>query len=210
MKILSIDPSAISMGWAFLKDGEIIDVGFIPPLEGVNHGARYGEAWLWLKKMIQIYKPDLLLFEDYFFASKFAAGASVSVELRGVLKLCAFNHAIDYTMIDPAKWKRILLYSVVDKLTGKEYTRVKSDKGKIIKWRKILRKKYGKLKAKKMITVLALELLGCACPKKIRNPKTGNMIKFRYDISDALGILVAYLIENKIKYKFDIKWNLIP
>lgn len=207
MKILAIDPSAISMGWALFDNGIIADVGFEPPLLGDNHGARYGSAWLWLKDMITKFQPDLLLFEDYFFSSRFAAGASVSVELRGVLKLCAHNHGVKYVMIDPSKWKRILSYKITPNLTGKEYEKVRSDKGKLLKWRKLLRKKYGKLKAKKMITILALDFLGCPCPEKIKNLKTGNLINFRFDISDALGILVAHLIENNIEYKFKIKWD---
>jgi hypothetical protein len=206
--ILALDPSTACTGYAFCKDESIIEAGFLPALIGETEAERYRDMCNKYIELLDRLKPDLTIIESYFFSSRFATGCNISVELRGVLKLTSFDKKIPYEMISPSQWKHTLVDRALMLYQDPMFKRCKTPLAKANKWRKVLRTQFGKLKSKKLITILALEKLGIICPKKIVNPLTEKKINFPNDVSDALGILVAYLSEQNIIYDFqNIKWN---
>jgi hypothetical protein len=146
------------------------------------------EATEWLKNMILLLSPDVIVMEDFFFSRRFASGSPVNVELRGVFKMTIRVFNIPYEIISPSDWKKGLM------------GRVRPTKEEI--------KKYGKSEAKKVITINHLKKIGVKIPKKIINPNTGREIDFKDDVSDALGILIYFLNKNGIQFKIrkDL-WN---
>jgi hypothetical protein len=201
-RILSIDPSSAYSGWSLFDKGIITHAGFLNELEGATDGERYRDLCRKLEVIIERHKPNLMLIENYFFSSSYAFGTNLSVEIRGVLKLFCHNNKIEYYMVDPAKWKRIVTEAALINYQDKMFNRCKTIPSKANKCRKVLRNQYGKMKSKKLITILALEKLGLSCPKRIINPYSGKKINFPNDVSDSIGILIGYLIDNKIDYKF--------
>ena len=206
MKILSLDPSSAYTGWC-LYDNDSITAGFLRPLEGEVEGNRYCDLFEQVFTLINTTKPELLLIESYFFSSNFATGCNISVEIRGVLKLLACNLHTPYKMVDPAHWKKIITDRAILLLKGDQFKRCKTLESKTAKWRRMLKSEFGKVKAKKIITVLSLKELSIECPKKIINPYTNKKINFPFDISDALGILLSYLIEEDMAYDPKVNWQ---
>jgi hypothetical protein len=110
-------------------------------------------------------------------------------------------------MINPTHWKKNILYQVVNQLTGEPYKRLQSDESKLKRWKKLLTKQYGKEKANKRIIYDALVMLGFQLPAFIKNPTTNKKIAFKYDISDALGILISYYIDLPKSWENRLTWN---
>ncbi len=180
MKILVLDPSAGTTGWAFFDGHAVVEASYKVFTKVDLDGERYLDAHRWLKDMIYVWKPDLVIMESYFFSSRFATGSAVNSEVRGVMKMTCSEAGVSYILADPMTWKK--------KLIGR--VRPTKEENKL----------YGKTKAKKEITKIALEKLGFVFPDKVLNPKTGKQVAFKFDTSDALGILVAHLMENQIQY----------
>jgi Holliday junction resolvasome RuvABC endonuclease subunit len=180
-KILALDPSAGVSGWSFFNGKKITQAGWIQFEKTDYNGDRYLEAERWFKDMLVKWKPDLVLIEGYFFSSRFATGTSVNSEIRGCLKMAIREAELPYVVMNPTEWKKVLM--------GRVYpTRAE-------------KKKYGKVKAKKVIVMNELVSRGFVLPEKILNPKTGKRINFKHDISDAIGILIAHLEMKGIQYK---------
>jgi len=185
MRILALDP-ATTTGWALFDGSSISEVGFITfsPVaagySGTSEGLRLLEAHRWLDKMIVKWKPDLIVAEGFFASGRFTNGSNVNHEIRGIFKMTAACLEKQYVVTGPSEWKR--------KLCGRT-TPTKAEK-----------KLYGKANAKKMVTVKALEARGFKFPEKVRSAK-GNMVKWKFDISDALGILVAELDARAIDFQ---------
>jgi Holliday junction resolvasome RuvABC endonuclease subunit len=174
VKILSIDPAGGNTGYAFAVDGHVIDAGFKEFTKTEVDGDRYLEAHRWLKDMLYSLKPATVVMESFFFSSRFRNGSSVNAEVRGVFKMTCVEAGVPYVITDPSGWKKTLLGRVNPT--------------------KVEKKLYGKTKAKKMITYNKLVELGASFPEKLINTKTGNMVNFRFDVSDAIGMLAAHLI----------------
>lgn len=181
MKVLALDP-ATTTGWAFYDEISVSDAGYVTFVPTEQEGDRLLQAHRWLKSLIYEMKPDLILGEGYFSSGRFANGSNVNHELRGVFKMTSFEAGLSYTIVGPSEWKKALC--------GRT-TPTKAEK-----------KLHGKEKAKKMMTVDALTALGLIVPVKIRNVKTGNMINFKFDTTDALGILTAHLQAASIAVTF--------
>jgi Holliday junction resolvasome RuvABC endonuclease subunit len=180
MKILALDPSAGTTGWAFFCGKCICEADFKSFDKTEFNGDRYLQAQTWLEEMIKLWKPDLILIEGYFFSSRFATGTSVNSELRGSMKATIRDFDLPYTVVNPTAWKRTI--------TG----RVRPTRAE--------KKKWGKEKSKKMMVLIKLKEMGIKFPEKVKNPKTGKMINFKFDVSDALGILIAHLQDFEIEY----------
>lgn len=181
MKILALDPSASVTGWCFFDGKEVCNAGWVQFKKTEYNGDRYLEAKRWLKDALNIWKPDLVLTEGYFFSKRFATGTSVNSEIRGCLKMTVREAELPYKVINPTEWKKTLM--------GRVYP-TKAEK-----------RKYGKLKANKMITYTYLiDEYDIFFPEKVTNPRTNKMINFKFDISDAIGILIAHLRTNKIPF----------
>lgn len=180
MKVLALDPSAGITGWAFFTSEQISIAGWVEFKKTEFNGDRYLEASRWLQDMITEYNPDLILIESYFFSKRFATGTSVNSEIRGCLKMTSREANIPYEVINPTRWKKDLM--------GRVYPTKKE------------KKQYGKLKAKKIIVYNNLIQRGFIFPEKVTNPRTNKSINFKYDISDALGILISFLEGREIQY----------
>lgn len=182
MRILALDPSAGTTGWALYDGNNVSDAGFVKFKDTGTDGDRYLEAHRWLKNAIYLWKPHLILIESYFFSSRFATGSAVNSEVRGVMKMTIAEAGLSIQIADPSAWKK--------QLTGRVYP-TKAEK-----------KLYGKVKAKKMVTFLKLKELGVPFPTHLINPKTGKKIQLPFDVSDAIGILVAHLQKQSLPFQF--------
>lgn len=183
LTILALDPSVTSTGWALYEGGKITSCGFktFPPTE--HEGDRLIQAINWLSNMIALCHVELVVMEQYFFRKKYAAGADVNPEIRAAFKIATALHSIHFCLSKASVWKKVV--------SGRS-SPTKQEK-----------RKYGKDAAKKIFIVQALEKkFGLKCPTKIPNHETGKIINFKYDISDAISILVAHLIENGKSVEF--------
>lgn len=189
MTILSLDPSSAATGWAIFEDGVISLAGFSESFKPEEYdGDRYRKVYDWLGQILRVVGPDLILVESYFFSKKFATGSDINSEMRAIMKMAIRDLQIPYEIINPTDWKMALL------------GRVRPTRAE--------KKKWGKEKAKKIIVVNALEELGLKCPQRIVNPTTKKKVKFKYDVSDAIGILLYHLSKNNIDYAFSSDmWN---
>lgn len=190
MRVLALDPASIT-GWAFFDGASISEVGYQTFEVGEHEGDRLYAAYTWLKSWIELWKPDLIVAEGFFASGRFATGSNVNHEIRGIFKMTAAKLKVPYVVTGPSEWKKALCGRV---------SPTKAEK-----------KLYGKDKAKKMVTVLKLQQLGFTFPEKVKSAK-GNMVKWKFDTSDAIGILVAELNKRSITYTihsdlFAIKGN---
>lgn len=136
----------------------------------------------WIGNLLDQINPTRLVIEDYFFRGKFAMGANINPKIRGVFEMVASypDRRIPYVMVQPTHWKKVIAGRATP--TGSQKRKWKS-------------------KANKLFIVEALrERHGITCPVSMTNPSTGRLINFKYDISDALGILIADLIDRGIRY----------
>lgn len=210
MKLLALDPSATCTGYVFYDTDatpQVAIAGFIDELRGDTDGARYKVAYDAVVGLIQRFAPTTIIMEGYFFSKRFATGTNIGPELRGVLKMAAHTFGVPVYISDPAGWKRQILHAVIEQKINPPYHRLKSNDSKIARWKKLLKKQYGKDKAKKIIVVEALEMLGYKLPTKIINKATGRKIAFRFDVSDAIGILIAFLGEQAEKVPSTFTWE---
>jgi hypothetical protein len=90
MRLLCFDPGDTT-GWAYFEDGEIIGGAF--PL------------WARVDEMINEFKPDVIVFEAFYLASKAARhliGSSIpTIEVIGVIKFLAKTSGIKYVSQPP-------------------------------------------------------------------------------------------------------------
>lgn len=212
MRLLALDPSASCTGWALYEDGTIVKAGFSPPFNGKTEGERYALAYAWLNSLLLRLKTplDLVLMEGYFFSKRFSTGVNIGPELRGVFKLLLYSLGLTHQTVDPAEWKRRLIEKATpDIIKDLDMPRVRSDASKIVRWKKGLKRKFGKTKSKKLMTTIALtKLFNVELPKKIANKITNRTVNFKFDVSDAIGILVGHLLkQEKTDIKFDIEWD---
>lgn len=171
MKILAFDP-ANSCGFAFWDGVAVSQTGYHTFVKTPIDGDRLLEVFRWTKEQIDLWKPDLVLAEGFFASGRFANGVEVNFGIRAAIMMACAQYEKMHLVYTPTEWKR--------KLLGRTNP-TKAEK-----------KRWGKAKAKKEITVQKLRELGCPIPKKVTSEK-GNQVNFRYDCSDALGILVAHL-----------------
>lgn len=201
IKILSIDPSMSCVGWAYYN-GETaqINAGFYMPED-------YISVHNWMQNYFKEHdKIDIIILEDYFYNSRFAMGSNVNSEIRGIFKLVFAQNSKKWVMSVPSKWKSFVTDMAAPLLTGNSFIKLRSPKSKAKKWRQSLKRKYGKAKANKIIIYDALALLGVNFPPNMVH--NNRKVKFKYDVSDAIGILICYLNENKLPYDLkNITWD---
>lgn len=184
-RILSLDASIGTTGYAFAIDGKIIKAGFNDINESDFDGDRLLSGELWITELIKQLNPDLLLIEDYFFQSNHAMGASLNPKIRAIYELVSRKSEpkIPYLMIPPPAWKKAVA------------GRSRPTNEQKLKW---------KAKANKLFITEALETrLNIKFPTKIVSPFTGRKCDFKYDVSDAIGILIYYFLQHNIRYSID-------
>jgi hypothetical protein len=123
--------------------------------------------------LINQYGVKMVVVEDYFFSSRFTAGSNVNPAYRAAIHMASRFLNVPYEILNISQWKSFVV--------GRS-TPTKEQK-----------KKWGKAAANKNMVVEALvKRWNISLPTYSLSPKTGKPIKFRYDISDAIGQAVCY------------------
>jgi Holliday junction resolvasome RuvABC endonuclease subunit len=175
MRVLALDP-ATSTGYAVCemdattKKTKLVSWGIIK----VNTTSEFEGDWMNdLSRKIDARlldpKPDLVFVENYFFSQKKCSGAPVNVYFRAAIYALMRTRNIPYRILNPTFWKTFIT-GVPSGKPSKE--RIKRD---------------GKAAANKTIVYEALkERFNTSFPDYIK--VEGKRVKFKYDISDAVGI----------------------
>ena len=110
-RILAIDPGSRNMGWAYLLGGNLILAG-TTSLYG-NDPKTYTTLWYWTRMALESgislasgipFQPNQLVVESYFPGRK--RGATIIPELRGVIKLAAYQIGIPITEVPQGTVKK--------------------------------------------------------------------------------------------------------
>ena len=121
-----------------------------------------------LEKIIKDHHIQHLGVEDYFFSNNSRGGSTVNVAFRTAIYILARKMGLPYTIISISAWKEFIA------------NRGRPTKKHVEKW--------GKEPAKKLFIQEALyQNYGIRFPNHSKSTKTGNPIKFRNDIVDAVG-----------------------
>jgi Holliday junction resolvasome RuvABC endonuclease subunit len=124
-KILSLDISSTTIGWALLEEGidyiKIIDHNHIKPVkDSLSLANRALKTQLVLKNLIKKFLPDYIAIEDY--VSRFTFGRSTA---KTIIVLSVFNEAmtmscIEENKVDPDKIAVISIRSILSKTFGEK------------------------------------------------------------------------------------------
>jgi Holliday junction resolvasome RuvABC endonuclease subunit len=181
MNVLVLDP-ATSSGYMIVSlegDLRLIDWGLID-LKGNEVGDKLSKYYSYIQEVIEAHQISVIVFEEYFFSSRFCTGANLNVYIRGVLVLLASQKNLKVWTIPPSEWKKTIAGTS---------SPTKEQK-----------KKYGKLKAKKeYIKQALLDRWNITFPDKVENSK-GRFINLKSDLIDCVGIGISYLLRES-KYQ---------
>jgi len=176
-KILILDP-ADSTGYCFVEIidnvAHIKDWGFVDIPSKEYSGDEYILFTKCIEELIDIYEPDVVAHEDYFF-SKFASqGANKNCAYRALIQMTARKLDLHYEILNISLWKKFI--------NGRTTAT------------KLQKSTWGKEPAKKLMTQESLwEKWNIRFPNHSISKKTGKPIKFRYDIVDAVAMAIFYV-----------------
>ena len=174
-RILAIDP-ATSSGYAVFdrtpEGATLVSFGFFDTTPS-SETRCMGDVCLDYRnaiiKLLVEFTPSEVAIEDYFFNKNTRGGANVNPALRAIAHLVIRERGIHYEVVNPLVWKRFVTGN--SSATKEDIT------------------KHGKTTAEKARVKNALaKHWGLTLPEKVKSEKTGREIKFRFDISDAIGI----------------------
>tara|TARA_B100001778_G_scaffold326716_1_gene323745 strand:+ start:683 stop:1333 length:651 start_codon:yes stop_codon:yes gene_type:complete len=112
--------------------------------------------------------PEIVYIEDFFVSARATRGVNLNLYLRGAISMLLSERNIKYKFLSPSEWKTFV--------TGQRGGRpTKAEKAAL-----------GRAANKTIITDKLKERYGLTFPEKIMIG--GKMRKFKYDISDAIGI----------------------
>lgn len=126
--------------------------------------------------------PDIVYIEDYFVSSKCIRGVNLNFFLRASICMLLSKRNIKYKFLTPSEWKSFI-------------TGMRSGKPT-----KAMKEAEGKNANKTIITLKLKERYGIEFPEKINID--GKMRKFKFDVSDAVGILFCGIHSNFPEAKF--------
>lgn len=102
MKILAIDPSLNSTGFAYTQDGTLF-TGTIP-VKNLRSSARLYYVLVEVIKLLDAIEPDAVIYEDYSMGSR---GRVFDIgELGGVLKLEMYGKGTPVVLVPPSTLKQ--------------------------------------------------------------------------------------------------------
>lgn len=104
--LISIDPSSKSTGYAIFKNEILIDYGVIQELSS-NILERINNIDLKIEQIINKYKPTDLAIENVQITMS-APTAKALLGLQLLLELKAYKHNIQYSLIRPTHWRKVL------------------------------------------------------------------------------------------------------
>jgi len=112
IRILAIDPGSKNLGWAYMLEDTLLLTG-TTKLWG-NDPRTYTTMWYWTRMALEsgirlsnglVFKPNELVVESYFPGRK--RGATVIPELRGIIKLAAYQVGMNnITEVPPGTVKK--------------------------------------------------------------------------------------------------------
>ena len=180
MYFLAIDPASCT-GYAIGKvsnnDITLEDHGIIEVKHEVTEGnssvgrtcnAMYENVESILDRMTE--RPTCVYIEDYFFSSRARNGVNLNLYLRGAVAMVLDKKEINYKFVSPSEWKSFV-------------TGIRSGRPT-----KHMKDTWGTQANKKIIVDKLKERYDIDFPDTITI--NGRKRKFKYDISDATGILL--------------------
>lgn len=189
---LVLDPGN-SMGYCIVTitgdKAEIIKYGFYD----IDTSSDYeGDSSLdlmqWMSKKIKKYNIEGIAREDYFVSRRCIKGVNINLYYRGAIDIEARKNQLYSVVIGPSEWKRHVCGRSTP--TKEQKIKYKKDDKKCM----ILESLYHKYKIR--------------FPNYSVSQKNGRIIKFRYDISDAVGIAIYFL--EKLKNIKTVECNIVP
>lgn len=181
---LGIDPAS-STGYVkcSLNEDGIVSVGSYGIIEVKNHAneefCTVGETCNQLYDKLEALLdpvPEIVYIEDFFVSSRCTRGVSLNFFLRGAICMLLSKRNIKYKFFSPTEWK-----SHVTGVRGGRPT-------------KAMKQAQGASANKTIITDKLKERYGITFPEKIMID--GKMRKFKYDVSDAIGIAFCGIHSN--------------
>lgn len=173
--ILALDPAS-STGYAkcIIDDGNVVlgEYGIIEVKNEANQvystvGDTCNDLYNKVEALLEPV-PDVVYVEDFFVSSKCTRGVSLNFFLRGAICMLLSKRNIKYKFLSPSEWKAFITGT-----RGGRPTKAMKDAS-------------GRNANKTIITDKLKERYGLTFPEKILID--GKSKKFRYDISDAIGI----------------------
>lgn len=120
--------------------------------------------------------PDVVYIEDFFVSSRCTRGVNLNFFLRGAICMLLSKRNIKYKFLSPSEWK-----SYITGMRGGRPT-------------KAMKQAQGASANKTIITDKLKERYGITFPEKIMID--GKLRKFKYDVSDAIGIAFCGIHSN--------------
>jgi Holliday junction resolvasome RuvABC endonuclease subunit len=108
MKILGVDISSRSTGWAIIQDDKLLDYGKIVPSGKMSLGQKLCLFGNEISKVIEKYKPDEIAIEDVVQVSSVSVTKILS-RFNGVAIIEAYKYLQrDPPLYAPSEWKKVL------------------------------------------------------------------------------------------------------
>ena len=126
--------------------------------------------------------PEIVYIEDFFVSSRCTRGVNLNFFLRGAICMLLSKRNIKYKFLAPSEWK-----SFITGMRGGRPT-------------KAMKQAQGASANKTIITDKLKERYGITFPEKIMID--GKLRKFKYDVSDAIGIAFCGIHSNYPNSRF--------
>lgn len=173
MKLLSIDP-AEHTGFAIFDEEKLIKAE-ITHLTFSKEGEAVWEAYQKGSALIELYKPDYIAMEDYFFSGRKCMGANINLYIRAGFLLAAHQNNIPLTLIGHSVWYRFIYGRSRPSKDDKKRYKTHATK---ITVREALEKKY------------SITFPEWCYQDRIK-------VALKYDLIDAVGIGIYWLVSEK-------------
>jgi crossover junction endodeoxyribonuclease RuvC len=112
MRIIGIDPGLARTGFAVVeplqKGGRVCHCGNIKTDPGHPIGDRLSIIYSELSRVLEEWRPDLMVLEDVFVMKQFPMAAMQLGEVRGVIRLAARNMKVPISEMKPTEVKNAL------------------------------------------------------------------------------------------------------
>lgn len=108
MKILGIDSSSKSTGWALIEDRKLIEYGKINPTDISSYCQKLNLFYVEISKIFERFKPDKIAIEETVFVRNLKS-FRVLARIHGVILLAAYQYLKEEPILyEPSKWKKLL------------------------------------------------------------------------------------------------------
>jgi hypothetical protein len=101
MRILSLDPGSVNFAWTFLRHLELIDHGYLEPVEGEGFD-QFGRRF---KELLDKTVPEAVIFERFMVRGKHSAIAEPVNNMLGYIMAICDSMGIPWYRITASQWK---------------------------------------------------------------------------------------------------------